>query len=55
MKAVTHMNETTNPFLVPGVTVHTTPTSRFPISHVLLQRWHKGHFVPLPGLQYAKP
>jgi branched-chain amino acid transport system substrate-binding protein len=46
MKAVTHMNETNNPFLVPGVTVHTTPSFRFPISKVRLQRWHKGHWVP---------
>jgi branched-chain amino acid transport system substrate-binding protein len=55
MKAVTHMNETTNPFVAPGVKVHTTPTFRFPISQVLLQRWHKGHWVPLPGLQFATP
>ena len=40
MTAVTHMNEANNPFLVPGVTVHTTPTYRFPISSVQLQRWH---------------
>jgi branched-chain amino acid transport system substrate-binding protein len=55
MTAVTHMNETTNPFLAPGVTVHTTPTFRFPIAHVQLQRWHKGHWVPFGGLQFAKP
>jgi len=50
MTAVTHMNETSNPFLAPGVTVRTTPASRFPISHVRLQRWHKGHWVPFGGL-----
>jgi ABC-type branched-subunit amino acid transport system substrate-binding protein len=55
MNAVTHMNEVNNPFLVPGVKVHTTPTFRFPISSVQLQRWHKGHWVPFGGVVSAKP
>ncbi|HEY6961425.1 MAG TPA: ABC transporter substrate-binding protein [Gaiellaceae bacterium] len=55
MTAVTHMNEVSNPFLVPGVKVHTTPTSRFPISAVQLQRWHAGHWVPFGGVVSAKP
>jgi branched-chain amino acid transport system substrate-binding protein len=55
MTAVTHMNETSNPFLAPGVTVHTTPTFRFPISAVQLQRWHRGHWEPFGGIQSAKP
>ena len=54
MTAVTHMNETTNPFLVPGIVVHTTPTFRFPISQVQLQRWHKGRWVPFGPLLDAK-
>ena len=44
-----------NPFLAPGITVHTTPTSRFPITSVQLQRWHAGHWVPFGGIQSAKP
>jgi branched-chain amino acid transport system substrate-binding protein len=55
MNAVTHMREANNPFLVPGVTVHTTPTSRFPISAVQLERWHKGHWEPFGGIVSAKP
>jgi len=55
MTAVLHLNEANNPFLVPGVTVHTTPTWRFPISSVQLQRWHAGHWVPFGGIQSAKP
>jgi ABC-type branched-subunit amino acid transport system substrate-binding protein len=55
MNAVTHMNEASNPFLVPGVKVHTTPTSRFPVSAVQLQRWHKGHWVPFGGVVSARP
>jgi branched-chain amino acid transport system substrate-binding protein len=55
MGVVTHLNEASNPFLVPGVTVHTTPASRFPISAVQLQRWHKGHWEPFGGVVTAKP
>jgi branched-chain amino acid transport system substrate-binding protein len=55
LTAVTHMNEASNPFLVPGVKVHTTPTARFPISAVQLQRWHAGHWVPFGGVVSAKP
>jgi branched-chain amino acid transport system substrate-binding protein len=55
MTAVTHMNEANNPFLIPGVKVHTTPTFRFPISAVQLQRWHQGHWVPFGGVVSATP
>ncbi len=55
MNAVTHMNEVNNPFLVPGVTVKTTPTFRFPIAKVQLQRWHNGHWELFGGVQSAKP
>jgi branched-chain amino acid transport system substrate-binding protein len=54
MNAVTHMNEANNPFLVPGVKVHTTPTSRFPISSVQLQRWHNHHWEPFGGVVSAR-
>jgi branched-chain amino acid transport system substrate-binding protein len=55
MTAVTHMNETTNPFLAPGIAVRTTPTSRFPITQVRLQRWHAGHWVPVGPVLDAYP
>jgi branched-chain amino acid transport system substrate-binding protein len=55
MNAVIHMNEANNPFLVPGVTVKTTPTFRFPIAKVQLQRWHNGHWELFGGVQSAKP
>jgi branched-chain amino acid transport system substrate-binding protein len=55
MNAVTHMNEANNPFLVPGVKVHTTPTFRFPIASVQLQRWHNGHWELFGGVQSAAP
>ena len=55
MAAVTHMDETTNPFLAPGIAVRTTPTSRFPIMQVRLQRWHAGHWVPIGPVRDASP
>ena len=55
MRAVTHMNEASNPFLVSGIKVRTTPSFRFPISQAALQRWHKGHWLLFGGLQSARP
>jgi branched-chain amino acid transport system substrate-binding protein len=55
MRAATHMNEASNPFLLPGIRVRTTPTSRFPISQVGLQRRQAGRWVLLGGLQPAAP
>lgn len=55
MTAVTNMDETTNPFLAPGIDVRTTPWSRFPITRVRLQRWHQGHWVPFGPVRVAQP
>jgi branched-chain amino acid transport system substrate-binding protein len=55
VKAATSLNEANNPFLLPGIVVKTTPTSRFPITQVRLQRWTKGHWVLFGGLLAAKP
>jgi branched-chain amino acid transport system substrate-binding protein len=54
MASVLHLAEANNPFLVPGVAVHTTPTSRFPISSAQLERWHAGRWVPFGGIQSAR-
>jgi branched-chain amino acid transport system substrate-binding protein len=53
MAAVLDLDEADNPFLAPGVTVHTSPTSRFPISTAQLQRWHAGQWSPFGGVQSA--
>src|SRR5919109_1724320 len=39
MRAATHLNEKNNPFVLPGIVIHTTPTFRYPLSQVKLQRW----------------
>ena len=55
VKAAVNLNEANNPFVLPGIVVKTTPKSRYPISQVSLQRWHKGHWELFGGLIGAKP
>jgi branched-chain amino acid transport system substrate-binding protein len=54
MRAVTHMNDKKNPFLYPGVVVHTTPQSRFPITQAQLIRWKGGHWNAFGKLVSAR-
>lgn len=54
MDAALHLDEGDNPFLLPGIVVRTTPTYRFPISQVQLQRWHKGNWVRFGPLLAAR-
>ena len=55
MSAATHLNEASNPFLVSGIKVRTTPTFRYPVAQVGLQRWQKGHWELVGGLHAARP
>jgi len=45
MKAATHLNERNNPFVLPGMVVRTTPTTRFPLGQAKLERWQNGRWV----------
>jgi branched-chain amino acid transport system substrate-binding protein len=54
MRAATHLNERNNPFVLPGVSVRTSPTDRFPLTQAKLQRYHDGRWVyfgPLAGVR----
>ena len=42
MRAVTHLNEKANPFILPGIKVSTTPTDHFPIKQAQLLVWRNG-------------
>jgi len=44
------LNDASNPFLLPGMTIKTSATERFPIEQALLQRWSKGHWTSFGGL-----
>jgi branched-chain amino acid transport system substrate-binding protein len=49
------LREARNPFLLPGIVLRTTPTSRYPISQVRLQRWNNGSWALIGPLLSAKP
>ena len=55
MRAATHLNEKGNPFVLKGIVVHTTPTSRFPLTQVKLQRWSANAWHPFGKLLSLKP
>ena len=47
---VRKLNDSSNPFLLPGIAIRTTATDRFPIEQALLQRWSKGSWKSFGGL-----
>jgi branched-chain amino acid transport system substrate-binding protein len=50
MKAATHLNIKNDPFLLPGITVHTSATDHFPLDQARLERYHNGRWVSFGGL-----
>jgi branched-chain amino acid transport system substrate-binding protein len=54
MQAATHLHETNNPFVLPGVDVTTTPTQRFPIRQEELMRYESGTWHTFGGLISAQ-
>jgi branched-chain amino acid transport system substrate-binding protein len=55
MRAATHLNEKNNPFLLPSIVVKTSPTKRFPVTQVRLQRWKAKAWHPFGKLLSAQP
>ena len=55
MRAATHLAEKNNPFVLPGIVIRTTPTSRFPLTQVKLQRWSARSWHPFGKLVSVKP
>ncbi len=50
MRAATSLNVKNDPFLLPGMTVHTRKTDHFPLDQAKLQRYHNGRWVSFGGL-----
>jgi branched-chain amino acid transport system substrate-binding protein len=50
MQAATSLNVKNDPFLLPGMTVHTSKGDHFPLDQAKLQRYHNGHWVSFGGL-----
>jgi branched-chain amino acid transport system substrate-binding protein len=55
MRAATHLNERGNPFLLPGIVIKTSPSKRFPVTQVRLQRWRAKAWHPFGKLITAQP
>ena len=55
MRVATHLTEKNNPFVLPGIVIHTTSTSRFPLTQVKLQRWSAKSWHPFGRLLSIKP
>jgi hypothetical protein len=51
---MTHMNEHTNPFLLPGVTVETSPSDYFPITKARMVGYRKNLWVLFGPLVNAR-
>jgi hypothetical protein len=54
LHAATHMNERHNPFLLPGVFIHTTPKNYFPIGKARMVRYRKNLWVLFGPLVRAR-
>ena len=54
MKAATSLNETTNPFMLPGLALKTGPTDRFAIEQIQMYRYTKGVWQVLGPVVLAK-
>ncbi len=54
MNAALHLDLAADPFLLPGIRVHTTPTDRFPITQAYLQQWHAGAWRIISPLLSAR-
>ncbi|MDQ3777819.1 MAG: ABC transporter substrate-binding protein [Actinomycetota bacterium] len=55
LRAVTHLDQTDNPFLLPGIAVRTSPDNYFPISRAKLFRYSRaGRWVPFGRLVVAR-
>ena len=50
VKVVDSMSFSTNPFLLPGISLKTGPSDHFPIEQMLLQRWQKGSWKSFGGI-----
>ncbi|HTX57611.1 MAG TPA: ABC transporter substrate-binding protein [Candidatus Acidoferrales bacterium] len=50
MQVVTHLHESPNPFVLPGIAVSITPTDRFPMREEEMMRYDAGMWNPFGGL-----
>jgi branched-chain amino acid transport system substrate-binding protein len=54
LQAAQHLNQKSNPFLLPGITIRTSPTDYFPLANVYLYRYDNAQWVRASALQPAR-
>jgi branched-chain amino acid transport system substrate-binding protein len=54
LRAVASLNETNNPFVLPGITVKTSARDHFPLEQGQLQRWRGSQWNPLGKVIFAR-
>ncbi len=54
MNAVLRLNETKNPFVLPGMSVRTSANDHYPLDQARLERWSKGKWISFGGLLKAR-
>ncbi|HET7856335.1 MAG TPA: ABC transporter substrate-binding protein, partial [Gaiellaceae bacterium] len=54
MNAALRLNETKNPFVLPGMTVRTSANDHYPLDQARMQRWSKGKWVSFGALLKAR-
>jgi branched-chain amino acid transport system substrate-binding protein len=55
LRAATHLNETANPFLQPGVTIKTSPTDYAPFEQMRMFRYHNGRWNAFGPVASVRP
>jgi branched-chain amino acid transport system substrate-binding protein len=55
LRAATHLNETTNPFLQPGVAINTSPTDYLPFEQMRMFRYHSGRWNAFGAVASVRP
>jgi ABC-type branched-subunit amino acid transport system substrate-binding protein len=55
LQAATHLTESNNPFLLPGIVLRTSPNDYFPMDQAALFRYIKGRWAQLGPLVPARP
>jgi hypothetical protein len=50
MRQTAKLNDASNPFMLPGISIKTSAKERFPIEQALLQRWSKGSWKSFGGM-----
>ena len=55
LRAATHLDERSNPFLQPGIVIKTSSTDYLPFEQMRMFRYHNGRWTPFGGLVSVRP